>query len=176
MDGEKEKWDLHPSCKVGLSGLRYGKCRDGFVVLDRESLDAVKGAVEAGREFKRRKGLGNGVVGESAVVEENEETALEKYKDVMKVARGAGRKRKRSTVKKSKSKKADVKARQDRGLVAGSVAKRVVAKADSGDIERPEATDGSQSNRLEDGEPEQMCMDEEDDLDADYEDEDEDMM
>ena len=171
-----EKWDLHPSCKVGLSGLRYGKCRDGFVVLDQESLDAVKGAVEAGREFKRLKGLGNGAVGESAEVEENEETALEKYKDVMKVARGAGRKRKRSTVKKSKVKKAAVKARQASSLVAGSVAKRVVAKADGGNNERPEETNGSHSDRLEDGEAENLPMDEEDDLDADYEDEDEDMM
>ena len=176
MDAGREKWDLHPSCKVGLSGLRYGKCRDGFVVLDQESLDAIKVAVEAGREFKRLKTLGNGVVGKSAEVEETEESALERYKDVMKVARGAGKKRKRSTVKKSKVKKAAVKAGQARGLVNSSVTKRVVAKADSGVKECLEATDVAHSNGLENGGTEQMFIDEEDDLDADHEDEDEEMI
>ena len=57
-------WDEHASCKIQEDDLRTERCREGWVIVDRESWTKVEAAAEEGRKFKRaRAGEDGGAVG-----------------------------------------------------------------------------------------------------------------
>lgn len=41
-------WNDHPSCKVDYPQLNYVQVKDGYVILDQESLDRLEQAIAAG--------------------------------------------------------------------------------------------------------------------------------
>ncbi|KAI7499172.1 kinase-like protein [Hortaea werneckii] len=46
-------WDTHESCKIRYTDIKYQETKNGYVILNQESLDKVQKAIDAGEEYKR---------------------------------------------------------------------------------------------------------------------------
>ncbi|KAK1810204.1 hypothetical protein LTR12_015437 [Friedmanniomyces endolithicus] len=51
--GDYVEWNAHESCRVGYPELKYTKVVEGYVVLERESMEKIERAVESGLAFLR---------------------------------------------------------------------------------------------------------------------------
>ncbi|KAK0280078.1 hypothetical protein LTR35_008228 [Friedmanniomyces endolithicus] len=51
--GEYVEWNAHESCQIGYPELKYTKVVEGYVVLERESVEKIERAVKSGLAFLR---------------------------------------------------------------------------------------------------------------------------